>query len=211
MSAPGLRLLTLAPRIDERRGILRARTPWLIALLTLGAFHREVTIDRQSRYVILERRLLWGIRRKRLIPFRMIRRVAYDYERTVTSLRGSVHGATSGDELERFDVALVVCTREDVPDSHKHLYEEHVPLCSFRGEGQGGYALQLDFRGQQESLSRRFVERLCALTGASFGNELGQLQDQSGRSWACSGCNRPGPPRPGSCYYCGAALEVRES
>ncbi|WP_146155210.1 hypothetical protein [Enhygromyxa salina] len=209
----GLRLLTLAPRVDEQHpGVLRARTPLLMRLLTLGAVYREVIVDRRSRYVIIERRLLWGLRRQRVIPFRIVRRIVYDYDRTVTSLRAHLHGVDSGDEIERFDVALVVATREDVPDSHAHLYEEQVPLFSFHGEGQGGgLILRPDLEGQQEQLSRRYVERLRELLGVGFGNELEQLSDDAGRAWSCSGCGRPGPPRAGRCYYCGGQLEITKS
>jgi hypothetical protein len=206
---PGLRLLTLAPRIDERPGVLRARTPLLISLVTAGAVFRQVIVDRQSAYVVIERRLFWFFSRKRVIPFRMIRRIAYDYERTATSLRQGFDGPTAGDTIERFDVTLVICTRTDVPESHMHLYEEQVPLVRFHGEGQSpGLSLALDLQGQQESLSREFVERLRALTGVGFGLELAQLSDQAGRSWQCSACERPGPPRPGRCYYCGGELKV---
>lgn len=207
---PGLRILTLAPRVDERAGVLRARSSWLVRLLTLGAFSRQVLVDRRAGYVFIERRLLWGVRRKRVIPFRMIRRIAYDYDRTLTSLHGTRHGATGGDEIDRFEVALIVCMRDDVPESHKHLYEERVLLFAFHGEGQSrGYGVRLDFQGQQEALSRHYVERLRELIGVGFGHELGQLQDASGRAWACSSCGRPGPPRAGRCYYCGGNLESR--
>jgi hypothetical protein len=207
----GLRILTVAPRVDERGGVLRARTPWLLALLSLGAVHREVLVDRRSRYVIITWRLLWAFRRQRIIPFRHIRRISYDYSRTVTSVQRSLHGASSGDEVERFDVCLVICTREDVPESHRHLYEERVPLLSFRGEGQAReFSVGLDLQGQQEQLSRHYVERLRELTGAGFGLELEQLHDRSGRAWRCSACARPAPPRPGKCYYCGGELEAGE-
>lgn len=210
-AVPGLRILTLAPRVDERDGVLRARTSWLVMLVTLGAIRREVVVDRRSGYVIIERRLLWLLRRQRVIPFRMIRRITYDYDRTVTSLRRTFDGGgASGDEVERFDVGLVVCTRRDVPESHVHLYEEHVRLFSFHGEGQSPDSVGVDFLGQQEQLSRRFVDRLRELTGAGFGLELEQVRDRSGRAWSCSSCGRRGPPRAGRCYYCGGQLEVEE-
>jgi hypothetical protein len=204
---PGLRILTFAPIVSEHDSVLRARTSPLLRALTLGAVVREVVVDRRSRYVIIEERILWLRRRRRIIPFRMIRRIAYDYDRTTTSIRGTVRGAVAGDEIERFDVALMVCERDDVPASHAHLHEERVLLFSFRGEGQSQYRA-LDLMGQQEQLSRRYVERLCALTGVGFGNELEQLTDRTGQTWACSACGRPGPPRAGRCYYCGGELRT---
>lgn len=206
---PGLRILTFAPSVSERDGVLRARTSRLLQVLTLGAMVREVVVDRKSRYVIIEQRLLWLHRRKRVIPFRVIRRIAYDYDRTVTSIHGTIKGAVTGDEVERFDVALIVCERDEVPASHTHLYEERVPLFSFHGEGQSRhFTLAVDLEGQQEQLSRSYVDRLCALTGVGFGHELAQLTDVAGQIWACTGCGRPGPPRPGRCYYCGGELRA---
>ena len=175
-------------------------------LLTLGSFRRQVVVDRRSRFVSIERRLLWLFKSTRLIPFRHIHRIDYDYERTTTSIRGSRHGAGSGDEVESFRVALVLRAREDLPESHRHLEEEHVHLFSFHGEGQGQLTTFVDFQGQQAELSRRYVERLRELIGVGFGHELPQLHDDRGRAWTCQGCGRPGPPRAGRCYYCGGAL-----
>jgi hypothetical protein len=205
----GLRILTFAPTVSEHDGVLRARTSTLLRVLTLGTVDREVVVDRRSRYVIIEQRILWFHRRRRIIPFRMITRIAYDYDSTVTSLHQTMQGAVSGDEIERFDVALIVCEREDVAASHAHLHEERVLLFSFRGDGQSqNFALALDFQGQQEQLSRSYVDRLRALTGVGFGNEIEQLTDSGGRAWSCAGCGRPGPPRAGNCYYCGGELRV---
>ncbi|HLT40378.1 MAG TPA: hypothetical protein VK034_29065, partial [Enhygromyxa sp.] len=174
--------------------------------LTLGMVRREVVVDRRARYVTLDDRYLWFVHRKRVIPFRWIHRIEYDYERTATSLRRGYDGLVrSGDEVESFRVGLVLRPRSDVPDSHADLYEERVHLFSFQGDGHG-QAIVLDFEGQQETLSRRYVERLRALIGVGFGHELPQLRDEIGRAWSCERCQRPGPPRPGRCYYCGGAL-----
>lgn len=99
LTMPGLRILTFAPIVSERDGVLHARTSLLLRVLTLGAVAREVVVDRRSRYVTIDERLRWFHRRRRIIPFRMIRRIAYDYDSTVTSLHGSVHGAVTGDEI----------------------------------------------------------------------------------------------------------------
>ncbi|KIG16378.1 hypothetical protein DB30_04545 [Enhygromyxa salina] len=206
---PGLRILTVAPLVSERDGVLRARTSLLLQLLTLGAAVREVIVDRRSRYVIISQRVLWLFRRRRVIPFRMIKRITYDYDSTVTSAHRTMQGTLVGDEIERFDVGLVICAREDVPATHAHVHEEHVPLFSFRGEGSSRYfSFSADFEGAQEQLSRNYVERLRALIGVSFGNELEQVTDSGGRKWSCAGCGRPGPPRPGRCYYCGQELQA---
>jgi hypothetical protein len=202
----GLRLLTLAPRVHEQHGVLRARTSVLIRLLSLGTVRREVVVDRRARYVTIDERYLWLIRRKRAIPFRQIHRIEYDYERTPTSLgRGYDGSVGSRDEVESFRVGLVLRSRTDIPDSHAHLHEERVHLFSFHGDGRGE-AVRLDLEGQQEALSRQYVERLRALIGVGFGHELPQLHDDEGREWSCERCKRPGPPRAGKCYYCGGAL-----
>jgi hypothetical protein len=202
----GIRLLTLAPRIDEQAGVLRAQTSLLIQLLTLGLVRREVVVDRRARYVTIHVRQLWVLRSTRVIPFAHVHRIEYDYEQTTTSLRRSWDGTVrSGNEVESFRVGLVLRPRTDVPDSHADLFEERVHLFSFHGDGHG-QAIAIDFEGQQEALSRRYVERLRALIGVGFGNELPQLRDESGRAWSCKQCQRAAPPRPGRCYYCGGAL-----
>jgi hypothetical protein len=204
----GWRLLTLAPQVREHDGVLRAQTSILLRALTFGLFRRTVAVDRRARYVVVENRYLWLLHRKRVIPFRHIHRIEYDYQATATSLRRGFDGAVrSGDEVESFRVGLVLRPREDVPDSHAHLYEERVHLFAFHGEGLGQTLRPtIDFEGQQEALSRRFVERLRALTGVGFGHELPPLRDDGGQTWSCERCDRPGPPREGRCYYCGGAL-----
>jgi hypothetical protein len=202
----GLRILTLAPQVSEHHGVLRARTSIFLRVVTLGLVRREVVVDRRSRYVTIDERYLWLVRRKRVIPFRWIHRIEYDFVRAATSLRRRYDGSVgSGDEVESFRVGLVLRPREDVPETHGHLYEERVHLFSFHGDGRG-QAISIDFEGQQEGLSRAYVDRLRALTGVNFGHELPQLQDEIGRAWTCELCQRPGPPRPGKCYYCGGAL-----
>lgn len=202
----GFRLLTLAPRVDERDEVLRARTSWLLRLLSLGSARREVVVDQRARYVTIDERYLWVLRRKRVIPFRHIHRIEYDYERMPTSLgRGYDGSVGSRDEVESFRVGLVLRPRTDVPASHADLYEERVHLFSFHGDGRGQTAIA-DLEGQQEALSRRYVERLRALIGVGFGHELPQLRDDAGHAWTCDACKRPAPPRPGRCYYCGGTL-----
>jgi hypothetical protein len=202
----GLRLLTFAPRIDEHGGVLRARTSILIRLLSLGLVRREIIVDRRARYVTIDERYLWVVRHKRVIPFRHIHRIEYDYERMPTSL-GTGPGGSIGtrDEVESFRVGLVLRPRTDVPATHADLYEERVHLFSFHGDGRGQVPGP-DLEGQQEALSRRYVERLRALLGVGFGHDLPQLRDGAGQAWSCESCKRPAPPRPGTCYYCGGNL-----
>jgi hypothetical protein len=202
----GLRLLTLAPRVHEHGGVLRARTSVLIRLLSLGMVRREVIVDGHARYVMIDEGYLWLFRRKRVIPFRLIHRIEYDYERTPTSIgRGYDGSVGTRNEVESFRVGLVLRPRMDVPATHADLYEERVHLFSFHGDGQGQVTAP-DLQGQQEGLSRHYVDRLRALTGVGFGHELPPLYDEAGRAWSCKRCKRAGPPRPGKCYYCGDAL-----
>lgn len=203
-----LRALTLAPTLHERAGRLDARGSLLIRVLTLGAFARRVLVDRQTGYVVIEQRRFW-VTRRRVIPFRHVHRIDYEFRRTVTSLQSRWRGdVVSGDDIEHFRVALIVRAREDVPESHAHLHEERVPLFDFHGEGLGLAWLLVDFEGQQEALSRHYVARLSELIGVRVGLGTPQLADKVGRRWACSVCKRPGPPRPGRCYYCGGELTI---
>ena len=205
----GFRALTLAPVVSETNGVLVARSSILLRVITLGAFRRQLVVDRRSRFVNLETRVFWLFKRARLIPFRQVHRIAYDYAATTTSVRRGFHGAgASADEIETFSVSLVVRPQEDIPESHQHLEEEHVHLFSFHGDGLGYAGNVVDFEGQQSDLSRHFVDRLQVLIGVGFGNELVRLSDAEGRGWSCESCERPGPPRPGSCYYCGGRLRA---
>lgn len=202
----GLRLLTFAPRVHEHDGVLRACTSVLMRVLSLGMVRREVVVDRRARYVTIDERYLWVVRRKRVIPFRHIHRIEYDYERMPTSFGRGYDGTVGAtDEVDSFRVGLVLRPRSDVPASHADLYEERVHLFSFHGDGRGRTTV-LDLEGQQEALSRDYVERLSALIGVGFGHELAPLRDESGATWSCEACKRPGPPRPGRCYYCGGEL-----
>lgn len=193
----GWSALLLSPRVTESDGLLRAQTAPLLGLLSLGLVHREVLVDRKSRYVTLVHRRLWLFRKTRVIPFKHIHRIDYDYEATTTSFgRNLDPSIIERDEIDSFHVALILRPRTDVPDSHAHLYEERVQLFGFHGEGDG----------VEEVRSRHFVERIRALTGVGFGNELQALPDEHGLTWACRGCGRSGPPRAGKCYYCGGEL-----
>jgi hypothetical protein len=125
--------------------------------------------------------------------------------------RGYDGSIGSRNEVESFRVGLVVRPRTDVPASHADLYEERVHLFSFHGDGHGRATVVADLEGQQEGLSRHYVERLRALTGVGFGHELPQLQDEAGHAWSCKGCKRAGPPRPGNCYYCGGPLAPKNA
>lgn len=204
---PGLRVLTLAPTVWEHAGQLHARTSLMLRLLTLGSFSRHVTIDRKSRWITITRRRLWWMTQRRLIPFRHVHRIDYEFRRTVTSVSLRGGDVDSGDELESFQVSLVLRTGENVPASHAHLDEEIVPLFLFFGEGRGTTQL-IDFEGNQEELSRRYVERLREYLGVGVGLGTPQLADKHGQTWKCSACRRVGPPRPGRCYYCGGELEI---
>lgn len=203
---PGLRVLTLAPTVWEQAGQLHARTSLILRLFSLGSFSRHVIVDRRSRWVTITRRRLW-LTERRLIPFRHVDRIEYEFRRTVTSI--AVRGAEvgSGDELESFLVSLVLHTSENVPATHAHLDEEPVPLFVFFGEGRGGVRM-IDLEGKQEDLSRRYVERLRQYLGVKVGLGTPQLADRQGQNWICSACRRAGPPRPGRCYYCGGELEI---
>jgi len=206
---PGLRVLTLAPRVWEQAGQLHARTSRLLRVLTLGSHSRHVVVDRRGGWVTIVHRRLW-LTERRTIPFRHVHRIDYDFQRYVTSLGVQrLDGLHGGDELESFRVSLVLRARTDLPSSHADQGEEQVLLFVFFGEGRGGPQL-IDFEGKQEELSRHYVERLREYLGVGVGLGTPQLADQHGRNWACASCGRAGPPRPGRCYYCGGALELAE-
>src|SRR5690606_22281889 len=149
-------------------------------------------VDRRSRLLTIDERYLWVIRRQRVIPFRWIHRIEYDFVQAPTSLRRGWDGRVrSGDEPESFRVGPVLRPRGDGPGSHRRVCVQRVPLFGCHGDGRG-QAAGLDLEGQQEGLSRDYVDRLRALAGATFGNELPRLRDELGRAWSCEACRRPG-------------------
>ncbi|HEX6240745.1 MAG TPA: hypothetical protein VFZ61_07625, partial [Polyangiales bacterium] len=142
-------------------------------------------------------RRFWLFVRSRVVPFKAIARVRYEFGELPVALdrTGRAH-----DTLEAFRVSL------ELKES-----EERVPLTTFYGSGAAGDLFTLayddswiDLEGTQADDSRSFVAQLCQLTGVSLARPLLHVCDAEGKRWRCADCMRPVPPRP-QCLYCGGA------
>ena len=191
-------LLSLSPQVWCEGDHLYARTSLLLQTLGIFSYARTVHVDRAAKYVYIDTRYLWGLRSSTVIPFRKVERLEYRFGSVPTS---ATIGGHIPDQVERFRVELVL---DD---------GEHVPLFSFRGEGSAmtgavgvlwGDSIA-DFSGDQETTSRAYVDLLQQYLGVSLGG-VPRLADAAGRTWACRSCERPAPPRPGKCLYCGGEL-----
>ncbi len=189
------RAFSFRPRIERRGGGLSLGTPWLVQLLTLFAYRRDVHVGAATQGIVVVERTFWFRRLVRVIRFRDVRRVTYSFERLRTSwdLFGRAH-----DQLELFAVGLEL-----------HGTGEVVPLARFVGEGARGDISTwllgddlVDFAGTQEDESRVLVTELCRRIGVGLGpDEHGALR-RTGPEWLCGGCGRRVAPRP-KCLYCG--------
>ncbi|WP_433926630.1 hypothetical protein AB3662_27335 [Sorangium cellulosum] len=190
-------LLSSVPRVWVDGDHLHARTSFGVRALSLFSYAMTLHVDRRARYVFIERRTLWFLRRSRAIPFGQIEHIDYRFS-SVTTEWGL--GGRPTDQVESFSVDLVLRGEE-----------EPVRLFRFRGEGSvstGHLGVLLgdtivDLEGGQEDASRRFVALLQEFIGVGLGKPMPRLRDGSGRAWACLSCMRPAPPRPGRCLYCG--------
>jgi hypothetical protein len=81
-----LRALALQPRIRLQGRQLSVGTPWIVRLLTLGAYQRLVHVDGEARYVYLLVRRFWFLVRSRIVPFKDISRIRYAFDDVPTSI-----------------------------------------------------------------------------------------------------------------------------
>lgn len=185
------RWLSLQPEVWLEDRVLHARSSTLARVLTLGSYWRDVVVDASTGYVHVDVRYLWALHAIETIPFGHVDHVTYEF----SALPTAWDRWGRRNQLERFTVSLV--TRRG----------EKVELCSFRGDGSvGAHPLVFaELAGTQESASRWFVEQLTSLLGVGLGPKLDPIRDEAGKTWCCTACRRPSPPRFGRCLYCGGA------
>lgn len=196
------RLLGVAPEVIVHDGLLIARTNDVWTALSLFSYRRELYVDARRSRIMLRERRFWRTRETRL-DFDAVDHVEYGYGSFSTSFFTTVQSGRlslqSADSLERFRVALVLKNGE------------RLPLFSFVGDGErmtGGLGVLLgdslvDFSGEQEAESYRFVRHLQRLTGFRLGPALAAGLE-AGRQ-KCPSCGHENAPR-ARCLYCGAAL-----
>ena len=197
-----VRLLTLNPKLWIAQGRLHARTAFLVRLLALFSYDRQVILNPRTRLITVERRALWLLQTRRTIPFARVECITYRFRRLITSWSWWV-GTT--DQLEIFTIRLVL--RDP---------KETVTLLRFSGEGSlrtgwcgvllGGDSI-VELSGTQEEDSRAYVSILARVIGAPLGRRpIEPVRDERGNTYACVQCTRNNPPTLSRCQYCGAEI-----
>lgn len=198
-----LALFTLKPRVRRMGKQLIVSTPLWLTILTLAAYRRVVHVDGEARYIYFHERSFWWFVGSRVVPFKQISRIVYDYFGVPTDAdRRGVY-----DEVERFRVAIQL-----------RGSDEQLELARFYGGGAAAVGAEqdptgqdlLDVQGTQDLDSRQLVEQLCRLTGAPLGSPAPTVTDAQGRRWHCGQCGREVAPQP-KCLYCGGPAAPRES
>jgi len=184
-------------------GQLHARASLLFRALSAFSHDVRLRVDRKSRYVTIERRWWWGLRRRlRAVPFRQISHVAYRFSSFGTEWAW-FHRT---DQFEVLSVSLALAGGETVP-LFSFLGEGSV-VTGWRGELLGDSPI--DLRGDQVEHSRRFVDLLAAALGVGLRAPVRRVRrDAYGNVWRCGDCHVLGPPRPGRCFHCGGELASR--
>ncbi len=155
--------LAVKPKVWVEGNHLMARTSLFLRLLSLFSYSKTVLVDRAGKVVLIFTKKLWLINRTKHIRFDRIMRIDYSFGSFTTSW-SFVSGKQ--DQVEKFTVSLVLQGRR-----------EKVKLFSFSGEGSaatgwsgvlfGGDDI-VDYAGDQEAASRRYVRLLKQFTGKTM-------------------------------------------
>jgi hypothetical protein len=147
------------PRIFKSKGKLVAKSSLYQRIISLGLLNRKVVVDPARRTVTISRSRFWFFRRRRRIPFDLIRAVTYGYQDWNAN---SLEWGHKPEDL--YEVGLRLQDRSEL-----HLFY-------FYGEGeftnQGPLpdwiywtSFQFDTAGTQGSESRLFAETLSKILG----------------------------------------------
>lgn len=208
-----INFLAINPKLWMDKGKFCARSHFLVQAFSLFSYARHVCVDPERKVIILKIRKFWFYRKRFKIPFSGVAYIEYEmgslgYDYYLPSswssaLWGVMNMGTRRDQLESFDVALILKDKR------------RIPLFRFMGEGScatgwGGVLLagdaMLDLAGSQDSVSRQFAETLKKLLGVTIGEPLKHFADGEGHKRYCKKCKRPAPPKAEKCLYCGARV-----
>ncbi|MEY4386183.1 MAG: hypothetical protein RLY20_1466 [Verrucomicrobiota bacterium] len=150
--------LCLKPVARINGNLFQVRSSFMQQLLSLFSYCKSMTVDKDARVILIERRMLWVWRRRWHIPFLRVRRINYGFS---DSFGGLARAA-----LEFYTVSFILIGPE-----------EEFPLFSFVGEFSepatwddvliyGERALYWGSEGGQAAGSREFVLLLQQFTGA---------------------------------------------
>jgi len=140
-----------------------ASTSWLVRILSLGFWWRQVVVDRQARTVSIEQRTAWFFRRQEVFSFAQVAAVTYGYE-DVNPFAGF---SVTHDAVDRYVVGIQI------------IGSDEVGLFYFLGDGVFTNDGPLpdwwywddyytDFTGTQASESRLFVQLLSQMIGVTI-------------------------------------------
>ncbi|MCF6314594.1 MAG: hypothetical protein L3J39_19255 [Verrucomicrobiales bacterium] len=192
------RLLTIRPRIKKTGGITTVSNSFILRLLTLFLYLRNVRIDENYKLITIREKWFWLRAHETVVPFDAVSHIDYDYASSGTSWGLSFQnfeGYERHDSVERFMVKIVT-----------HNNDKH-DICAFRGEGaeMTGWSGVLlggdkayDFSGTQAEESQVFVSYLCELLNVPIGKPF----DSSGLMVECKNCGRETSKAREKCLYC---------
>jgi len=196
--------LAIKPRVWVEGELLKARTSFLGRLFCLFAASRYLIVDRRRRKIGFERRTFWFLVNRCAIPFERVHYIDLDFSSCGTSWGSGFGGVERTDQVERFNVSLVL--RDP---------EEEVRLFSFVGEGScetglAGVLLRgdsfIDHAGDQAEAAHEFLDLLKEWLGVSIGLPVEHLADETGTKYFCQECGRPNGPSRTTCLYCGGPV-----
>lgn len=191
----------LRPQFRRVGRVLEARSSRVTRALSLFAFDRTLRVDGDTRVLTIIDRRWWFMRRTRRVPFERIAYVEYRYGSMGSAWGLTVRGIRRLDAVDVFSVSLAL-----------DRGGENLSLFTFVGSGAASTAEDtvlfggggpVDWHGDQEDASRRFVEELIALLGVPLGRPASSgVAGTEGRR--CEGCGRRLVERSLRCLYCGA-------
>lgn len=196
----------LRPQFRRVGRVLEARSSRATRALSLFAFDRTLRVDGDTRVLTIVERRWWFMRRMRRVPFERIAYVEYRYGSMGSAWGLTVRGIRRLDTVDVFSVSLAL-----------DRGRESLSLFTFIGSGAASSAEDtvlfggggpVDWHGDQEDASRRFVEELTALLGVPLGSPASSASAATaGRR--CDGCGRRLVEPPRRCLYCGADPRAR--
>ena len=178
--------LAVRPDVRTTDEGLTARTPLWARLLCLGAYDRQLIVDRDLRLVMLWIRRWWVSDPEIDVPFNHIEYIVYTYDSIpisfVQMFQGNYQVTEVSHEIDWFNVALKIRDRD-------------VPLLLFRFLGEGSTAVRpfplLGMEGDQEGWSLSFVHQLRYFLGAKISSPIYEDID------------RASAPQVAPCPHCG--------
>lgn len=158
---PTFGIFSIKPKFWEREGVLHSRSSLFVQLIFLFSYKKTVTVDPLAKEVTIRHRFLWVFRIVKRVSFHEITRIDYSFASWGTSWNRL---GERRDQQENFNISLIL--RGD----------KYVSLWDFMGEGSVADGIRgmllgdslVDFSGNQEDASRRYVTLVKKYTGKTL-------------------------------------------